>query len=147
MTRSKRMQPVVNVTANRERDAAQRFGECQQRVQAAEQRLDELIRYREEYTRQFADGGSLNAARLQDYRLFLDRLNRAVEQQRGFLERARAECAVLRQRWLDLHTRAQALDKVVERYRGEERNDQERRDQKETDQHAHTLRGHKKHDE
>ena len=147
MTRSKRMQPVVNVTANRERDAAQRLGECQQRVQAAEQRLEELIRYREEYTQQFASGGSLNTARLQDYRLFLSRLNQAVEQQRGFLQRACAECADLRQRWLDLHTRAQALDKVVERYRDEERSDQGRRDQKESDQHAHTLREHKQHDE
>lgn len=147
MTRSKRMQPVVNVTAKREREAAQRFGECQQRVQAAEQRLAELIHYREEYTQQFANGGSLNAARLQDYRLFLDRLNQAVEQQRGLLVRAREESAAQRQRWLDLHTRAQALDKVVERYRGEERSDQERREQKETDAHAQTLRGHKKHDE
>jgi flagellar FliJ protein len=147
MTRSKRMQPVVNVTANREREAAQRLGECQQRVQAAEQRLEELTHYREEYTQQFANGGSLNAARLQDYRLFLDRLNQAVEQQRGILERAHAECAGLRQRWLDLRTRTQALDKVVERYRVEERSDQDRRDQKETDEHAHTLRGHKKHDE
>jgi flagellar FliJ protein len=147
MTRSKRMQPVVNVTTNREREAAQRFGECQQRVQAAEQRLDELTRYREEYTQQFANGGSLNAARLKDYRLFLSRLNQAVEQQRGFMEHALTECAALRQCWLDLHTRAQALDKVVERYRDEERGDQDRRDQKETDQHACTLRGHKRHDE
>ena len=147
MTRSKRMQPVVNVTANREREAAQRLGESQQRIQAAEQRLDELIRYREEYTQQFANGGSLNTARLQDYRIFLGRLNQAVEQQRSLLERAREECAVQRQRWLDLHTCVQALGKVVERYRDEERSDQDRRDQKETDQHAHTLRERNKQDE
>ncbi|MBI5041006.1 MAG: flagellar export protein FliJ [Gammaproteobacteria bacterium] len=147
MTRSKRMQPVVNVTANREREAAQRLGECQQRVQAAEQRLEELIQYREEYTRQFANGGSLNTARLQDYRIFLGRLNQAVEQQHVVLERAREECAALRQRWLDMHTRAQALDKVVERYRDEERSDQNRRDQKETDEHGQTLRGRKNQDD
>jgi flagellar FliJ protein len=144
MIRSKRMQPVVNVTANREREAAQRLGEGQQRVQAAEQRLEDLIHYREEYTQQFASGGSLNTARLQDYRIFLDRLNQAVDQQHQQVTLARQECAGLRQRWMALHTRAQALDKVVERYRGEERSDQEKRDQKESDQHAHTLREHKK---
>ena len=144
MTRSKRMQPVVNVTANREREAAQRLGECQQRAQAAEQRLAELVHYREEYTQQFASGGSLNTARLQDYRIFLDRLNQAVDQQRHQVTLAQQECAGLRQRWMTLHTRAQALDKVVERYRGEERNEQDKRDQKETDQHALTLREHKK---
>ncbi len=139
MTRSKRMQPVVHVTANRERDAAQRLGECQQRVQAAEKRLQELIQYREEYTQQFASGGSLNTARLQDYRIFLQRLNQAVDQQIQQLQLVEQECAGLRQRWLDLHMRVQALDKVVERYRGEERSDQDKREQKESDHHANML--------
>lgn len=136
MTRSKRMQPVVAVTANREREAARRLGELQQREQAAEQRLQELIHYREEYTRQFAEGGSLGAARLQDYRIFLGRLNQAVEQQQALVERARQDCAAQRARWMELHTRVQALDKVVSRYRDSERSDRDRREQKESDQRA-----------
>ncbi len=136
MTRSKRMQPVVDVTVQREREAAKRLGEAQQRVQAAEQRLDELVRYRDEYTQQFANGGSLTAARLRDYRVFLDRLNQAVEQQRTLLARAQQEAETHRQRWLDSRTRVQALGKVVERYRDQERSQHERRLQKESDQHT-----------
>lgn len=144
MIRSKRMQPVVNVTANREREAAKRLGECQQRIQAAEQRLAELIKYREEYTQQFASGGSLNTARLQDYRAFLNRLNQAVDQQRHQVTQVSHECEGLRQRWLALHVRAQALDKVVERYRGEERSEQAKREQKDSDEHANALHERKK---
>lgn len=136
MTRSKRMQPVVEVTANREREAARRLGELRQRQQAAEQRLQELTHYREEYARQFAGGGSLGAARLQDYRIFLGRLNQAVEQQQALVERARQECAAQQARWMELHTRVQALDKVVSRYRDSERSERDRREQKEADQRA-----------
>lgn len=144
MTRSKRMQPVVEVTQQREREAAKRLGEAQQRVQAAEQRLDELVRYRDEYAEQFASGGSLTAARLRDYRIFLDRLNQAVDQQRALVARAQQEAEAQRQRWLDIRTRVQALDKVVERYRGEERSQHERRLQKESDQHTLNVRDRKR---
>jgi flagellar FliJ protein len=147
MTRSKRMQPVVEVTVQREREAAKRLGETQQRLQDAEQRLEELIRYREEYTQQFAAGDSLTAARLRDYRLFLDRLNQAVDQQRTLVARAQQEADAQRLRWLDMHTRVQALGKVVERYRDEERSHQERRLQKESDQHTLNVRDRKREEE
>lgn len=140
MTRSKRMEPVVEVTVQREREAAKRLGEAQQRMQAAEQRLDELVRYRDEYTDQFANGGSLAAARLRDYRIFLERLNQAVEQQRVLVVRAQQEAESQRQRWLAMRTRVQALGKVVDRYRVEERSQHERRLQKESDQHTLNVR-------
>jgi flagellar protein FliJ len=140
MTRSKRMQSVVEVTANRERDAARRLGDLQHREQAAVQRLEELIRYREEYTQQFADGVSLPAARLQDYRVFLSRLNQAVEAQQTLVARARQECAAQRSRWLDIRSRVQALGKVALRYRDAERDEHDRREQKETDQRSSHTR-------
>ena len=140
MTRSKRMQSVVEVTANRERDAARRLGDLQNREQAAVQRLEELIRYREEYTQQFADGVSLPAARLQDYRVFLSRLNQAVEAQQTLVARARQECAAQRGRWLDIRSRVQALGKVALRYRDAERDEHDRREQKETDQRSSNTR-------
>ena len=93
MTRSKRMQSVVEVTANNERESARVLAELQKRVLAAEQRYQELIRYRDDYTQQFASGGSLSVARLQDYRIFLGRLNQAVEQQQQLVERAQQDCA------------------------------------------------------
>lgn len=147
MTRSKRMQSVVEVTERREREAAKRLGEAQQRVQAGEHQLNELIRYRDEYTQQFANGGSLAAARLRDYRIFLDRLNQAVEQQRALVMRARQEVDVQRQHWLDSHMRVQALGKVVERYRDEERSLSERRLQKEADQYTLNVRDRKPEDD
>ena len=136
MTRSKRMQPVVDVATRREREAAARLGEWQRRLEFTEQRLQELQQYRDDYTAQFAGGGSLSAARLQDYRVFLDRLNQAIEQQRALIERTRQDCEAQRRRWIDVHGRVQALAKVVSRYRGEERASADKHEQKEMDQHA-----------
>ena len=133
MTRSKRMQSVVDVTVNGERKAARRLGDLQQRLLAAEQRYAELLRYREDYTQQFANGGSLTVARLQDYRIFLDRLNQAVDQQQQAVVRAQQDCEKQRQCWMEIRSRVQALGKVVTRYRVEERSDTERREQKESD--------------
>ncbi|MBU1191912.1 MAG: flagellar export protein FliJ [Gammaproteobacteria bacterium] len=147
MTRSKRMQSVVEVTASSERESARVLGELQKRVQAAEQRYQELIRYREDYTQQFANGGSLTVARLQDYRIFLSRLNQAVEQQQQLVERAQQDCAKQRQRWMEIHTRVQALGKVVTRYRDEERSDNDRREQKDSDAQSQQCRPGERDDE
>lgn len=140
MTRSKRMQPVLEVAARREQEAAKRLGDSQQRQQMAEQRLQELIHYRDDYARQFNDGGSLTAARLQDYRIFLDRLNQAIEQQRLLVQRAIQDCEAQRRRWVEVHGRNQALDKVVSRYRSEERTQEDLREQKESDEHSNSVR-------
>lgn len=134
------MQPVVDVAARREREAASQLGEGQARRQQAEQRLQDLIAYRDEYSRQFDAAGSVNAVRLRDYRIFLDRLNQAIEQQRGLCARAAADCEALRLRWLEVHGRAQALDKVVSRYQAEERDCDARREQQESDQQNQTRR-------
>lgn len=147
MTRSKRMQSVVEVTASSERESARALGELQKRVLVAEQRYRELIRYREDYTQQFADGGSLTVARLQDYRIFLGRLNQAVDQQQKLVERAQQECDKQRERWMEIHTRVQALSKVVIRYRDEERNGNERREQKDSDAQAQNARVRERDDE
>jgi len=141
------MQSVVEVTASSERESARVLGELQKRVQAAEQRYQELIRYREDYTQQFANGGSLTVARLQDYRIFLSRLNQAVEQQQQLVERAQQDCAKQRQRWMEIHTRVQALGKVVTRYRDEERSDNDRREQKDSDAQSQQCRPGERDDE
>ncbi len=141
MTRSKRMDPVVQVAESRERDAARQLGEWQGRLAQHEARLAELLSYRDDYARQFEStgGNGLGAQRLQDYRAFLERLNSAVRQQEDVLAHTRGEIARLRSRWLDKRTHAKALDKVVERYREDERRAAERREQNESDERANRL--------
>lgn len=143
MTRSKRMKPVVKVAEGREQAAARVMGEAQRRLSEQEQKLEELISYRAQYTEQFqiSGGAGLGAARLQDYRVFLSRLNQAIEQQHQRIEHCQQDCERQRSHWMATRTRSQALDKVVERYQREERRADDRREQRDSDEHGQRSGG------
>ncbi|MAT65568.1 MAG: flagellar export protein FliJ [Gammaproteobacteria bacterium] len=138
MTRSKRIQPVVDVAERREQEQARRLGAARRELEQQRQQLDQLILYRDEYARQFEQSGNsgLSVARLQDYRVFLSRLNLAIDQQRERIARSEQACEEQRRHWLASRTRAQALDKVADRYREEEHQARERRAQSESDEFA-----------
>ena len=142
MTRSKRMQPVVKVAVSREQHAARQLGECQRLLDTRNARLAELLAYQAEYAQRFeASGGAgLDMARMQDYRVFLARLNDAIAQQRRLVEAARSDYEQKKSKWLGARQHAQALDKVVDRYQRDEQRAQGRREQAEIDERA--LQGH-----
>ena len=93
MTRSKRMDPVLRVAEHRERNAARLLGESRQRLEQQRQRLQELLDYREEYSRRFQQTGSggMDMKQLHEYRAFLGRLNDAVAHQHKTVAKAEAE--------------------------------------------------------
>ena len=144
MIRSKRMQPVQRVAQNREQNAVQKLGQSQQHLDAQRTRLEELRAYRDQYARDFelSSGSGLGAARIQDYRVFLNRLSEAIRQQEALLEQCCSQHEQTRQQWIETRTHSQAIDKVVHRYRQDEHRQQERREQQEQDERA--LRSTKK---
>ena len=146
MTRSKRMQPVVEVAASKEQAAARKLGECQHEIDTRNARLTELLAYQAEYAQRFeASGGTgLDMARLQDYRVFLARLNDAIRQQRQLVEMARSDYEKMKGLWLGARQQAQAIDKVVDRFKLDEVRAQGRREQAETDERA--LQNHRRRD-
>ncbi|HKK14792.1 MAG TPA: flagellar export protein FliJ [Gammaproteobacteria bacterium] len=142
MGRSDRMKPVVKVAEQRERAAARDFGECQQRLAEAEARLEELQGYRHEYGQRFQQSGGdgLSARRLHEYRTFLHRLNEAIAQQQALVGQLRQDCTAGHAQWLETRRRSQVLDKVVDRYRAQERREEDRREQQDSDERALTRR-------
>lgn len=138
MTKSKRLEPVARVADSRERRAAAEFARFRQRLDEQEARLQELIGYRDDYARRFEQDGrkGLDAARMADYRRILIQLGEAIAWQEQRLVALRRDCELLRRRWSDSHTRTAALDKAIERLRGEERRHAERREQGESDERA-----------
>ncbi|HQU15082.1 MAG: flagellar export protein FliJ [Chromatiales bacterium 21-64-14] len=141
MTRSKRMKPIVEVEAERERKAARKVSDSLRELEARRTRLAELHAYREEYTQRFqADCASgVDATQLCDYRLFLTRLNEAIVQQEQLMEISRREWEALADQWQRTRIRAKALDKVVERYRHAEDYQEQRREQGDSDERAQRV--------
>mgnify|MGYP002712502084 FL=1 len=90
MTKSERMKPVVRVAESREQAAAREFGASKRALQEHEQRLAELLTYREEYHRHLQQTGraGVSAGQVMSLKRFLAQLNKASEQQRRIVETA-----------------------------------------------------------
>lgn len=138
MTKSKRMQPVARVAEQRERKAAIEMAEFRRFLNDQQTKLDELNGYRSDYARHFetAGRGGMDAARMADFRRILARLSDAIAYQEQRLASLHNEYEQVRRRWTDTRTRAAALDKVMQRYREEERRAGDRREQGESDERA-----------
>ncbi|ANB02794.1 flagellar export protein FliJ [Ectothiorhodospira sp. BSL-9] len=135
MNRSKRMEPVARLADTRQQKAARQLGDWQKTLEDRLARLDELSGYRDEYAQRFESSTSvpLNGLGLRDYRLFLSRLNQAIEQQMKLVQAARAELERSRGQWVEARGRTEAINRVVERFEVEERHEMDRREQAEQD--------------
>ena len=146
MTRSKRMQPVQRLAQNREQDAVKELAQSQQSLDAQQAKLEELRAYRDQYASDFETsvGAGLDATRVQDYRVFLNRLGEAIRQQEAVLAQCRARHEQTRRKWVASRTHSQAIDKVMHNYRQEEHRQRERREQQEQDERARVFHTGKK---
>ncbi len=78
----------------------------------------------------------MDVKQLQEYRLFLARLNDAIAQQQKTVLQAERDVERCRSGWMRTRTRSQALDKVRERYQHVERQEAERREQADLDERS-----------
>lgn len=139
--RSRRMQPVARHAEQKEQDAVRLFVAAQQALTEAQQQLQQLLTYRDEYA-----AGNTAAAesgqrmqQVRNFQTFIDNLGKAIEQAHLNIESKKQVCERYRQAWLKTRSRSQALNLVVEKYQLEERREQERQEQKEQDEHAQRI--------
>lgn len=133
--KSQRLQPVIRVADDRERKAAQAFGEARQVAANQEGRLNDLKTYRQEYISRFESLGraGLTGAQIRDYQRFLEQLDRAIQQQEQAVSQARSQVEDSKASWVNKNTKATAIRNVADRFRRSEEQQAARADQKETD--------------
>jgi len=136
------MKPVQRVAESREQKAVQKLGQSQQYLDAQRARLEELFSYRNQYSEAFqkSSGQGLGANRLQEYRVFLARLNEAIHQQEANIAQCTCQHEQTRQQWVETRSHHQAIDKVVERYRSDEQKAKDRLEQQEQDERSQRPR-------
>nr|WP_245187909.1 flagellar export protein FliJ [Frateuria flava] len=127
------MQPAADQAKQRSEDAVLKLAEQQQRLAKAERQLMELRGYRQEYASPPSVGG-LTATALMNRQQFVERIDRAIEQQAVEIERQRRLLDQMRGLWRDAHAREAALDNVIDRYREQDRKAEERREQNDIDE-------------
>lgn len=142
MSPSKRIKPVQQVAASKERNAARIMGKARQHLAQEEAKLAQLKQYHQEYLERFqlASSQGMTSSQLQEYRAFLSKLDEAIQQQQKVVTASMANHSSHKDNWKQKHTRTQALGKVVERYHKEERQAADRAEQKESDEHSIRLK-------
>ena len=142
MKRSQRFEPVVKVAENREQEAARLLGEAQSALTQAQQRLNELEGYREEYIKRFHATGStgMSAAQMMDYRAFLLKLDQAIAEQGIVAEQATHFVEQQRQEWFAKRGKVKMLDTVVARYQAVEQRDADRKEQGDQDERSQRIK-------
>ncbi len=123
MKKSKRLTKVLDVAVDHERDAANDLAESQRELDARRNQLDELRSLHEEYTRQVQAKGEngLDAGTLRDYWSFVDRLSKALTQQRQSVDQSEKLVSSKRDQWWKRRAHAKAMEELVGRHRRHER--------------------------
>lgn len=102
-------------------------------LQKQETQLDELINYRDQYLNAFktASEAGLSAIQMQDYRIFLQRLDDAIQQQQQNVINGRQNTQSSQEKWTDTRNRSDMINKVVENRQQLENQQVEKREQRE----------------
>ncbi|ELI9043329.1 flagellar export protein FliJ [Pseudomonas aeruginosa] len=140
--RAARLAPVVDMASKAERDAATQLGRSQQQLLAAQQKLAELERYRNDYQQQWISQGQkgVSGQWLMNYQRFLSQLETAVAQQANSVTWHREAVDKARLNWQERYARLEGLRKLVERYLEEARQAEDKREQKQLDELAQRTR-------
>jgi flagellar FliJ protein len=115
----------------------------ERRLQEAERREQELLRYRQEYQDALVARATtgLQVRSMREYQGFLARLGGALEAQRNLLIQLRRDCETERKALRVAIVRRQALGKVIEKARVESRKSDDRSQQRELDDTASRIVG------
>ncbi len=136
--RSKRMQPIAHIAERKQQQAIQVYVSAQQAVVDAQLQLEQLLDYRCEYS-EGRVASHMSMHQLRDYQLFLDKLNRSIDQAKLVIEQKQQQCEIQRLAWLKTRTRSKALDAVIAKYIQQEAVIEARLEQKEQDEFASRI--------
>lgn len=132
MTRSQRLDPLLNLMQQRQDAAAREVAERDRQLAEQEQRLDALRRYAEEYAATPNDA-TIAPALLANRIAFRAKLETAVDQQSRIVDNSRQNRDVERARLMLASRDTKVLGQLADSYRAQESRVAEQRVQRELD--------------
>ncbi|MDG2519785.1 flagellar export protein FliJ [Lysobacter soli] len=132
MTRSQRLDPLLNLMQQRQDAAARDVAERDRQLAEQEQRLDALRRYAEEYAITPSEA-TIAPALLANRIAFRAKLETAVDQQTRIVDSSRQNRDVERTRLMLASRDNKVLEKLADSYRAQESRVAEQRVQRELD--------------
>jgi flagellar FliJ protein len=135
MTRTRRLQPIVQHTDKKEQQALQQVAQSQGILELEQARQAQLQDYKLEYLqRKKHDIGIFTPLELQEFNRFMQQLDATIERQLEVVQLRQHEVEQMREAWNASRIDAKVMHKVVEKLQKQEFVEQERREQKELDE-------------
>lgn len=141
MTKSEKLQPIARIRKQQELNAGRLHGESIRQAEKQQKQLDELISYRDQYEKSFlsASQSGLSVVQMQEYRLFINRLDEAIKQQKQFVNNDQGKCEVSQKEWMNKRSKCKMIDKIVENRQQTEHQEKEKSEQRELEHSPHKV--------
>ena len=110
----------------------------QQSHEQKRDKLDQLVQFKEDYETSLGTAAEkgMAAKQLQDYRLFMSKLNQAIDKQVEEIEETQQSLEEVRAEWISKSHRTSALEQLLETQRREQLLAREKAEQNEADEHT-----------
>lgn len=138
MKKSLRIKTIIDIKASQEKTALEALGTAQRKLLATQAQVESLRKYRHEYQDGFNKLGSagINVAQLQEFKSFMDKLDKAIAGQEDSLSDCEKDLMIKRTIWEGKHHRTQSLQKVCNSALAAELKQEGKLEQSEQDERA-----------
>lgn len=136
MARKFPLQPLLDLSRNHVDAAAKNLQALKVRWNDAEDKLKQLLAYRESYRERLRESGGngTSAMALRDFQLFLAKLDAAIKLQQDEVARCQARWNAGQQEWLRQRGKLKAFDTLSQRHKRAEEKRDNQIEQKEQDE-------------
>jgi flagellar FliJ protein len=115
MNASQRLKPIKRIADNKEKTSARALGDSVNDKHCQEEKLQQLIKYRAEYIASMIikTEQGMSGDQLQQYHLFLNKLDDAINQQRSAVDISEQNLTLNKNKWRSNNNRANAIKRVI----------------------------------
>jgi flagellar FliJ protein len=138
MASTQQLETLIDLARRETDDAAKRLGAALKAAADAEEKLNMLIGYREEYGRRFdvSQQQGITPMAYRNFQAFMEKLDTAIKGQQEVVRHSKARGDQEKQLWQDAERKRMSFSTLRDRAAAQELKKEAKRDQKAMDEHA-----------
>lgn len=132
------LQAVMNLAEHQNGEATRKLGQLNRKQQGAQEKLDMLRGYRNDYQAKLRDAirNGISPAELRNFEQFIAKIDEAISQQLMAFEHSKASVKVGRDEFDTTRRKLQSMEKLKQRHEETEKTIAVKSEQKTLDEHA-----------
>lgn len=138
MASTQQLETLIDLARRETDDAAKRLGAALKAVADAEEKLNMLVGYRDEYGRRFdaSQQQGITPMAYRNFQAFMEKLDSAIKGQEDVLRHTKARGDQEKQAWQEAERKRMSYSTLRDRAQAQELKKEAKRDQKAMDEHA-----------